>query len=127
MNKAAKVEANKPPITALPRGALCSPASPKPDAIGIIPAIMAILVINMGLSRMDALVIAPLLASRYSNRNFSALVTINIALATDTPVDMIIPIYDCKLSVAPVQSKATREPKITAGMVDSTVNATLND
>ena len=76
---------------------------------------------------MEALVTAAFPASRYSRRNFSAFVTIKMALATDTPVDMIIPMYDCRLSVAPVHNKATIDPKITAGMVASTVSATLND
>lgn len=91
MNKAANVEANNPPITARPKGADCSPASPMPDAIGIIPAIMAKLVISIGLNLIDALVIAALVASLNSSRRLSPLVTIKMALATDTPVDMIIP------------------------------------
>src|ERR1700742_4853303 len=127
MNKAARVEANKPPITARPNGADCSPASPRPDAIGIIPAIMAMLVINIGRSLIDALITAARVAFLYSNLNFSALVTIKIALATDTPVLMIIPMYDCRLSVEPQINSITSEPKITAGTVESTVSATLND
>ena len=45
-----------------------------------------------GLSRMLAAAIAALNGLRYSRRNFSALVTIRMALATDTPVDIMIPI-----------------------------------
>ena len=127
MNNAASVEANNPPITALPNGADCSPASPIPDAIGIIPAIMAKLVINIGLNLIDAAVTAARVASLNSSRRFSPLVTISIALATDTPVDMIIPIYDCRLSVEPVTSNAVIDPNITAGMVTNTVSDNLKD
>jgi hypothetical protein len=35
-----------PPITARPRGAFCSPPSPRPNAIGIIPIIIAIAVMS---------------------------------------------------------------------------------
>lgn len=52
------VDATNPPITALPNGADCSPDSPIPDAIGTIPAIIAILVIRIGRNRIDALVMA---------------------------------------------------------------------
>ena len=127
MNKAARVEAAKPPITARPNGADCSPASPIPDAIGIIPAIIAKLVINIGLSLMEALVTAARVEFLNSKRKLSPLVTINIALATDTPVDMIIPMYDCRLSVDPVINNAVIDPNITAGMVTKTVSDNLND
>src|SRR5690606_28848024 len=43
-----------PPMTAWPKGATCSPPSPKPEAIGIIPATMAIVVIKIGLNLEDA-------------------------------------------------------------------------
>ncbi|MNL66346.1 hypothetical protein D3C87_1907970 [compost metagenome] len=42
------VDAIRPPITALPRGATCSAPSPIPIAIGNIPASMAAAVINIG-------------------------------------------------------------------------------
>jgi hypothetical protein len=98
-----------------------------PDAIGIMPAIIAKLVIRIGLNLIDALVIAARVESWYSRRKLSPLVTINIALATDTPVLIIIPMYDCRFSVDPVSSSAVNEPSITAGIVESTVNDNLND
>ena len=76
---------------------------------------------------MDALVTAARVEFLNSNRKLSPLVTINIALATDTPVDMIIPMYDCRLSVDPVINKAVIDPNITAGMVTKTVSDNLND
>src|SRR5262249_34893785 len=41
MTRVAKVAAAKPPMTARPRGATCSPPSPMARAMGTMPAIMA--------------------------------------------------------------------------------------
>ena len=49
--RVATVAAASPPMTARPSGAVCSPPSPKPSAIGTMPAIMAQLVIRIGRSR----------------------------------------------------------------------------
>src|SRR5271165_4189126 len=38
----------RPPITARPKGAFCSPPSPRPNAIGTIPMIIASAVISTG-------------------------------------------------------------------------------
>ncbi len=43
----ASVEATRPPMTARPSGALCSPPSPSASAIGAMPAIIARLVIRI--------------------------------------------------------------------------------
>jgi len=48
----ATVANDKPPITARPRGVVCWLPSPIPVAKGIIPAIMARLVIKIGLMRV---------------------------------------------------------------------------
>src|ERR1700744_4113207 len=96
INNEATVEHARPPMTARPSGADSSPASPMPVAIGIIPTIIDNVVIMIGLNRMLAATDAALKGSLYSCRKCSALVTINTALATDVPVDMINPIYDCK-------------------------------
>src|ERR1700733_11963278 len=42
----------RPPITARPRGAFCSPPSPNPNAIGIIPMIIARAVMRTGRKRV---------------------------------------------------------------------------
>src|SRR6516225_2578968 len=47
-NRVAAVAKSKPPITARPNGAFCSPPSPKPNAIGTIPMIIAIAVMSTG-------------------------------------------------------------------------------
>ena len=121
------MDAAKPPITALPNGADWSPASPIPLAIGIIPAIIARDVIKIGRKRILAATDAALKGSLYSNRNVSALVTINIAFATDTPTAIMIPIYDCRFSVAPVANNSNIAPNNTAGTVLNTTNETPND
>lgn len=82
-------EKNSPPITATPKGEVWSPLSPRPMAIGIMPAIMAILVIRMGRSLEAA-------ACRYNPliaffRLISAIVRNNTALAMATPTAMIMP------------------------------------
>jgi len=46
----AMVDAARPPMTARPSGADCSPPSPRARAIGIMPAIIAMLVIRIGRS-----------------------------------------------------------------------------
>lgn len=63
INNAAKTDAARPPMTARPRGAVCSPASLKPSAMGIIPAIIAMLVINIGRNLIPADVMAAFSAS----------------------------------------------------------------
>lgn len=54
------VDAIRPPITALPKGATCSAPSPKPIAIGNIPASIAAAVISTGLSLEEAASLAAL-------------------------------------------------------------------
>src|SRR6202008_2417448 len=44
---------NKPPITARPSGAFCSPPSPRPNAIGSMPITIASAVINTGRRRTN--------------------------------------------------------------------------
>ncbi len=51
-NKVATVAKSRPPITARPSGAFCSPPSPKPNAIGTMPMIMASAVMITGRMRV---------------------------------------------------------------------------
>lgn len=66
INKMVKVELTKPPITACPNGATCSPPSPIPNAIGVIPASMANAVIKIGRNLDLAANKADLEADRFS-------------------------------------------------------------
>jgi len=95
--------------------------------MGIIPAIIARLVINMGRKRILAATVAALNGFLYSSRSVSAFVTINIAFATETPVLIMIPIYDCRFNVEPVSNKSIIAPVNTIGTVESTDIATPND
>ena len=54
MSRVVIEEKINPPMTACPRGATCSPPSPIPEAMGIIPAIMAKVVIRIGRNLDDA-------------------------------------------------------------------------
>src|ERR1700746_3939744 len=51
-NNVATVAKARPPMTARPSGAFCSPPSPRPSAIGIMPMIMASAVISTGRNRV---------------------------------------------------------------------------
>ena len=93
-NSVANVAAIKPPITARPSGAFCCPASPKANAIGNMPAIIAKLVIKIDRKRLPAPCTAASLALCISSRRFSAKVTNRIALAIATPMAMIEPMKD---------------------------------
>src|SRR5260221_14624502 len=53
-NSVATVASARPPTTARPSGAVWSPPSPRPRASGIMPAIIAQLVIKIGRSRERA-------------------------------------------------------------------------
>ena len=54
----ATVAAARPPMTARPSGAVCSPPSPNPKAMGTMPASMAQLVIRIGRRRLVPAVMA---------------------------------------------------------------------
>src|SRR5260221_479673 len=127
IKSAAMVDANKPPITARASGATWPPPSPCPVAMGIIPAIMAMLVIRMGRMRKKAASFAASKALPLDLRMCSALVINSTALAIETPTDMMMPMYDCKFNVDPVIIKSNNAPSKTAGTVDNTTNETLND
>ncbi len=51
-NSVVTVAIARPPMTARPSGAFCSPASPRPSAIGTMPMIIASAVMRTGRSRV---------------------------------------------------------------------------
>ena len=91
------VDAARPPMTARPSGASYS----APNATGIIPAIMAKVVIRMGRRRLAAPLTAAASAGAPSRRYRSANVASKIALATATPIAIIAPMKDCTFNVLP--------------------------
>ncbi len=66
-NSVATVAKISPPMTARPRGAFCSPLSPRPRAMGIMPMIMAVAVMMTGRRRVNP-------ASSAASRALNALV-----------------------------------------------------
>ncbi len=91
------------------------------------PAIIARLVMRIGRSRLAAPSTAAAFASAPARRARSAKVTSRIAFAIATPTAMIAPMNDWMFSVVPVSRSATTVPAITAGVVDVTISASLND
>jgi hypothetical protein len=95
------VAAASPPTTARPSGAVWSPPSPRPTAIGTMPATIARLVIRIGRTRPLAPSTPASSAGTPPARALSAKVTRRMAFAVATPTAMIAPMNDCKLSVEP--------------------------
>src|SRR5450759_3480331 len=62
-----------------------------------------------------------------SRRCCSAKVTSRIALATATPMAMIAPMNDWRLTVVPVSQSINTTPATTAGVVEMTTNASFTD
>src|SRR3984957_8014968 len=91
------------------------------------PTTIATLVIRIVLSLVAAASRAALMESPCNSRSSSAFVTSNTELEMDTPTDMIIPIYDCRLRVEPVSINNPKEPNNTAGTVHNVTSDTLND
>ena len=101
----------RPPITARPSGAFCSPASPRPSAIGIMPRIIAIAVIRIGRSRVRPASITASSAERSWRARISlAKLTTRIEFDTEMPTDMIAPISNSTLMVVPVSASIHRMP-----------------
>ena len=128
--KIAKVEMvanSSPPMTARPSGALSSAPVPSARAIGIMPAIMAMLVMSTGLIRVRAPSSAAAAEERPRTRRSSANVTSRIAFATATPIAMMAPMKDCMFKVEPLTRRATITPHRTAGTVEITTKERRRD
>ena len=102
----------RPPITARPSGAFCSPASPRPSAIGTMPMIIASAVISTGRSRVLPASIAASITvmSGLAARTSLAKLTTRIELDTPMPTAMMAPIRDMTLMVVPVSASIHRMP-----------------
>ena len=87
----AKVANTRPPITARPSGAFCSPASPSASAIGIMPMTMASAVIRIGRSRVlpDSTTASNGVRLSLRLRRSLAKLTTRIEFDTAMPTDMI--------------------------------------
>ncbi len=94
---------SKPPITARPSGAFCSPPSPRPSAIGTIPMIMASAVMVTGRMRVKPADSAASIAFFPSTRSSLAKVTSKMLFAVATPMHISAPIRLGTLSVVLVR------------------------
>jgi hypothetical protein len=99
----------------------------KEKEIGIIPAIIARLVIKMGLKRFAAAIAPILFKPRLLDLLKLALDTNSTALEIPIPNAMIQPMNDCMLIVFPVIKIISKEPVSIPGMTDITTSASLRD
>src|SRR5437667_9394082 len=95
--------------------------------MGIIAAIIAMLVIRIGLMRVCAPWIAATFEALPVRRYSSAKMTSKIALATATPMAMMAPMKDWIFKVVLVSRRAKITPQITAGTVERTTRANRMD
>src|SRR5262249_52981319 len=98
-NSVETVAKSRPPMTARPSGAFCSPPSPSPRDIGSMPMIIAKAVISTGRRRVNPASSAAVRASAPSFRRSFANVTIRMLLAVATPIAMIAPMSDGTFTV----------------------------
>ncbi len=114
-------------MTARPRGAVSSLPRPIASAIGIMPLIMARLVIRIGRSRSPAASRAASKEGCPARRLRSAKVTSRMALARATPTTMIMPMKLCRFRLVPVTSSRIREPASPAGAADRATRLSRTD
>ena len=99
-----------PPMIARPIGACCSPPSPKPNASGSMPPIIAAVVIKIGRRRTcpassnDASSAPPARRERFAKS------TSRIAFFVTRPISMMKPMIEKILSVVPVTRSARKTP-----------------
>ena len=98
-NSVATVAKIRPPMTARPNGAFCSPPSPNPNAIGIMPMIMAKAVMSTGRSRVNPACSAASKALSPAFMRSRAKLTTSTLLAVATPMHMMAPVRAGTLTV----------------------------
>src|SRR6267143_251234 len=113
--RVATVAHSRPPMTARPSGAFCSPPSPSPSAMGTMPMIMASAVIKTGRKRVKPASTAAIATSPCSRSRSLAKDTTRMLLAVATPTLMMAPISAGTLSVVPVRNRNTTIPARAAG------------
>ena len=110
-----KVAATRPPMTARPRGAFCSPPSPMPKAMGNMPMIMAMAVMMTGRRRVRPAARAASWAFMPAWRWSLAKVIMRMELAVATPMDMMAPMRAGTLMVVLVAQSIQRIPASAPG------------
>src|SRR5271166_626059 len=114
-NSVATVATRSPPMTARPRGAFCSPPSPRANAIGSMPMIMASAVISTGRKRVNPASIAAVAESRPSARPSRAKLTSRMLFAVAMPMHMMAPVRAGTDRVVPVMNSIQTMPASAAG------------
>ena len=128
MNNVIIVAIRRPPITARPRGAFCSPPSPKAKAIGSMPSTIANAVISTGLRRVLAdSKAASIGETSFSTRMSLAKLTNRIEFDVAIPIAMIDPISDSTLIVVPVMASIHRIPINAPGTAVMIMNGSSHD
>ena len=126
-NNVAQVAVSKPPITARPRGAFCSPPSPKPKAMGAIPMIMASAVMMTGRKRVKPASRPARTGSPVCNNLSRAKLMTRMLLAVATPMHMMAPVSAGTDSVVLVANSIQTMPANAAGSAITTMNGSLQD
>src|SRR6185312_9045404 len=109
------VENSRPPMTASAIGERNSPPAPKASALGIMPAIMAMVVITIGRARfMPASIMA---SSRFLPARIASIAnsTSMMAFLVTMPISIRMPIHTGMVSCLPVRSSAPTAPPIDSG------------
>ena len=123
----ANVAKIRPPITARPSGAFCSPPSPSPSDMGSMPMIMASAVIRTGRSRVYPAESAASMADFPSRRSSLAKVTMRMLFAVPTPIAMIAPMSEGTFSVVPHASSIQMMPHIAPGSAMMMMKGSVHD
>ena len=109
-NSVATVAKISPPMTARPSGAFCSPLSPSPRAMGIMPMIMAAAVMMTGRSRVKPASSAASLALLPSVICSRAKLITSTLFAVATPMHMMAPVRAGTLTVVWVRNSIQTMP-----------------
>src|SRR3984957_17145290 len=118
---------NRPPITARPSGAFCSPPSPRPRDIGNIPMTIANAVMSTGRKRVKPASYAACSGvAPWSSRSRAKLTT-RILLAVATPIHMIAPVRAGTLKVVWVINNIQAMPATAAGSAVMMMKASVQD
>ena len=117
----------RPPITARPSGAFCSPPSPRPSAIGAMPMIIASAVISTGRKRTKPASSAARERVAGSSSCSRAKLITRTLFAVATPMHMIAPVSAGTDSVVCVANSIQTMPASAAGSAVMMTNGSGHD
>ena len=126
-NSVETVAKRRPPITARPRGAFCSPPSPSPKAIGNMPMIIANAVIKTGRKRIKPASSAAEIESLPCSICSVAKLTTRMLFAVATPIHMIVPISAGTLNLVCVMKRNHAIPAKAAGKAEIMMKGSSQD